>query len=226
MVELALILPLFLSLLFGIIILGIGVFYQQQVTNAAREAARFASVNSATAICPTVPRLDPKGTDSVSGRQGATAAFEPLSYTRCDAPAAGWPNMVGRARSLIFGFSPASLRVAACWSGYVTSTPAPGYYDVAPPDTDTNVSGQSWAQCQIGGHDPTTDPSQIACDSSLVGSTVDTASAISERQGVTVGNRVTAVACYVWTPPLAGFLLIPQQVTLRGVITEPIQRQQ
>ena len=32
MVELALILPLFLSVLFGIVILGIGVFYQQQVT--------------------------------------------------------------------------------------------------------------------------------------------------------------------------------------------------
>ena len=39
MVELALILPLFLSLLLGIVILGVGVFYQQQVTNAAREAA-------------------------------------------------------------------------------------------------------------------------------------------------------------------------------------------
>ena len=44
--------------------------------------------------------------------------------------------------------------------------------------------------------------------------------------GVIIGNRVTAYACYNWTPPLAGFLLVPQQVTLRGVITEPIQRQQ
>jgi len=226
MVELALILPLFLSVLFGIVILGMGVFYQQQVTNAAREAARYASVNSATSVCPTVSRLDSKGNYSVSGRIGATAAYQPLSYTRCDAPDASWPSMVARARSLIFGLSPGSLRVAACWSGYVTNSPTPGYYDVAPPNTDANVTGQQWAQCTIGGHDPTTDPSQIACDSGLVGSTVDTSSDISERQGVTVGNRVTGFACYVWTPPLAGFLLIPQQVTLRGVITEPIQRQQ
>ena len=226
MVELALILPLFLSLLLGIVILGVGVFYQQQVTNAAREAARYASVNSGTSICPTVSRLDPKGTDGLSGRAGATGAYQPLSYTRCDAPDASWPSMVGRARSLIFGFNPNSLRVAACWSGYVTNAPSPGYYDAPPPDTDPNVAGQQWAPCTIGGQDPTLDPAQIACDSGLVGSTVDTSSDISERQGVTVGNRVTAFACYVWTPPLAGFLLIPQQVTLRGVITEPIQRQQ
>lgn len=222
MVELALILPLFLSVLMGIVILGIGVFYQQQVTNAAREAARYAAVNSATSICPTVSRLDPKGTDPLSGRTGATGAYQPLSYSRCDDPTAGWPSMVGRARSLIFGFSPGALRVAACWSGYVTSAS----YDAAPPNTDPNVTGQQWAQCTIGGHDPTVEQSQIACDSALVGSTVDTASDISEQQGRTVGNRVTALACYVWTPPLAGFLLIPQQVTLRGVITEAIQRQQ
>ena len=37
---------------------------------------------------------------------------------------------------------------------------------------------------------------------------------------------MTAYACTVWRPPLAGFLLIPSEVTLRAVITEPIQRQQ
>ena len=226
MVELVLVLPLFLSVLLGIVILGIGVFYQQQVTNAAREAARFAAVNSATSICPTVSRLDPKGTDPLTGRTGATGAYQPLSYTRCDAPSAGWPSMVGRARSLMFGLDPSALGVAACWSGYVTNAPAPGSYDVAPPNTDPSVTGQQWAGCTVGGYDPTADPSQIACDSALVGSTVDTASDISEQQGRTVGNRVTAFACYVWTPPLAGFLLIPQQVTLRGVITQAIQRQQ
>jgi hypothetical protein len=29
-----------------------------------------------------------------------------------------------------------------------------------------------------------------------------------------------------WSPPMAGFLLIPDTVTLRAVISEPIQRQQ
>jgi hypothetical protein len=37
---------------------------------------------------------------------------------------------------------------------------------------------------------------------------------------------VTAYACYVWQPPMAGFLLLPNQVTLRAVVTEAIQRQQ
>jgi hypothetical protein len=56
--------------------------------------------------------------------------------------------------------------------------------------------------------------------------TGDTASNISEGQGRFPANRVTAYACYVWTPPMAGFLLIPQTVTFRAVISEPIQRQQ
>jgi Flp pilus assembly protein TadG len=59
MVELALILPLFIMLLVGVIVLGVGVFYQQQLTNAAREAARYASIHSATAQCPTVSKLPP-----------------------------------------------------------------------------------------------------------------------------------------------------------------------
>ena len=40
LVETALVLPLFLMVVLGIIVMGIGLFYQQQVTNAAREAAR------------------------------------------------------------------------------------------------------------------------------------------------------------------------------------------
>jgi hypothetical protein len=30
----------------------------------------------------------------------------------------------------------------------------------------------------------------------------------------------------VWRPPMAGFLLIPTQVTIRGIVTEDVQRQQ
>ena len=39
MVELALVMPLFIMVVVGIIVLGIGVFYNQQLSNAAREAA-------------------------------------------------------------------------------------------------------------------------------------------------------------------------------------------
>jgi len=66
--------------------------------------------------------------------------------------------------------------------------------------------------------------SAIACAAGL--GTVDTASDMSEGQGRIVANRVTVYACYEWSPPGAGFLLIPQTVTLRAVISEPIQRQQ
>jgi hypothetical protein len=54
----------------------------------------------------------------------------------------------------------------------------------------------------------------------------DTASSASEGQGRIVANQVTVYACTIWNPPMAGFLLIPDQVTLRAVVTEPIERQQ
>ena len=47
-----LVLPVFLMLVLGVIVLGIGLFYQQQITNAAREAARYAAIHSATAELP------------------------------------------------------------------------------------------------------------------------------------------------------------------------------
>ena len=61
LVEFALVFPLFLLVLFSIIAFGLYVFYNQQLANAAREAARYAAVHSSTAQCPTVSRLDPAG---------------------------------------------------------------------------------------------------------------------------------------------------------------------
>jgi hypothetical protein len=72
--------------------------------------------------------------------------------------------------------------------------------------------------------DVTQDPSSVPCQSGLA--RTDTASSISEGQGRIVANRVTVYACYSWSPPGAGFLLIPETVTFRAVISEPIQRQQ
>ena len=230
MVELALVFPLFVMLLFGIIILGTGVFYQQQITNAAREAARFASVHSATALRPTVPWLDP--------------IIKPNTYVRWDRPEDSWPDMTAAARRQIFGLNSNDVKVAACWSGYqeidsTTGAPDPTKYDAPPPidapgyelvpgavppvywDPDT-----AWAPCSIGGVDPTVSPNSVGCTDGLAATTNDTASSRSEGPGVIVANSVTAYACYVWNPPLAGFLLIPETVTLRAVISEPIERQQ
>jgi hypothetical protein len=209
LVELALVLPLFLMILIGIIVLGIGVFYQQQVTNAAREAARYASIHSASSQCPTISTLPP-------------ALPTPSGYRyECDTPADGWPMMTAEGRSRIFGLPAANVRIAACWSGYVDD--ASGSHDAPPPNS---VAGNSshWAPCLIDYQDPAANPSAIGCTAGL--STTDTASEISEGQGRNVANQVTAYACYLWEPPLAGFLLIPETVTLRGVVSEPIQRQQ
>ena len=222
MVEFALVLPLFVMLLFGIVVLGIGIFYQQQLTNAAREAARYASVHSATAQQPTVSKLDPA--------DGALGAFKPLSYIEYDRPSESWPHMTAAARSLVFGLNPASVNVAACWSGYVDD--ATGVFDAPPDELEVDIAGTpmtyqtTWAPCMIDGVDPTTDPTAIACNSSLATTTVDEASNMSEGTGKPVANTVTAYACYQWSPPLAGFLLIPSTVTLRAVISEPIERQQ
>lgn len=228
MVELMLVLPLFLMTLVGVIVLGMGIFFQQQVTNAAREAARYAAIHSATSQRPTVGWLDPYSEDP-PGTSGTYAASTPDSYIRWDEPDEGWPDTTAFARNRLFALNPNAVQVALCWSGY-RNVSATGAFDAPPNGVTVDIGGTLitydtvWAQCTIDGHDPTTVPDAIGCSSSLA--TIDQASSMSEGPGVIVGNRVTAYACYVWTPPLAGFLLIPQNVTLRAVITEAIQRQQ
>lgn len=221
MVEFALIMPLFIMILTGIIVLGLIVFFNQQMTNAAREAARFASTGSASAQCPVNSHLRPPNVDPLTGHTGAWGP--PPSYVDCDP--APWPKMVAFARSKVFGVNPASVHISACWSGYRTST----QYDAPPPGTylinsQTTIVTSSWAQCTIDGRYPTGNTSAIRCQDGLP--TVDKASDMSEDPTRIVANRVTAYACMSWSPPMAGFLLIPQTVTLRAVISEPIQRQQ
>lgn len=211
LVEFALAFPLFMVVFMGIIVIGIGVFYQQQVTNAAREAARYAAIHSATAQCPTVSSLDPV-IDPTSGTG---------RYYRCDA--APWPEMSNAARSRVFGLPSSALNVTACWSGWVDD--ATTSID-APPDGTVAGQSSTWEPCLIDGQDPSVNPEAIGCSPSLYNATTDTASNLSEGQGRIVANQVTAYVCYAWAPPMAGFLLIPQTVILRGVITESIQRQQ
>ena len=59
MVELALVMPLFLMVMVGTIALGLGVFYQQQLDNTVREAARYAAIHSATHL-PVRDRGSPR----------------------------------------------------------------------------------------------------------------------------------------------------------------------
>lgn len=217
LVEFVLVFPLFLVVTFGIIVYGLGVFYQQQLTNAAREAARYASIHSATAQCPTTSTLPP-------------IQNVPPSYYACDPPPT-WPRLTAAGVGATWGVDPTALHIAACWSGYVVSGwSASGGYDAPPPGTYTIAGSQvtyttTFAPCSIGGVvDPQDNGSQIACGPSL--STSDTASDQSDRAGVPVANTVTVYACYRWQPPMAGFLFLPQAVNQMAVITEPIERQQ
>lgn len=214
LVELALVLPLFLMVLVGIIGFGIGVFYQQQLSNAAREGARFAAIHSASALCPTEGSLQP------------LLSRAPLTYpiTGCDTKAAGRPFLTPHTRAATFGLPRNEVRLAACWSGYRDDST--GAYD-APPRGTYDVIGtinSTFVQCQIDGVYPTQNASAIGCTDGLP--TTDQASALSESKDAIVANTVTAYTCYVWRPPMAGFLLIPPQVILRAVATEAIQRQQ
>lgn len=233
MVEMALTLPLFTMVIFGIITLGLGVFYQQQVTNAAREAARYAAIHSAThGDCPVNSTREPR------------EAIRPRTYYICDAPADRWPNMTQHARARVFGLDRNGLRITACWSGYWSKDSLGNWaaWDDSPVDplgnpnefrdcTLPNVHPDSGAVETV---DPrtltnvaTAAPTKLGCPDPLplTSEANDMASNYAAATGVTA-NQVTVYACYVWRPPLAGFLLIPSQVILRGVITEAMEYQQ
>jgi hypothetical protein len=223
LVEFALVFPIALLVILGIIVFGLFVFYQQQLTNVAREAARFAAINSSTAICPTVGWRDPQGSD------------RPQSYPypiRCDAVEnAGkpWPRMTDQGRAFAWGLNPASVMINACWSGYVpagTAIGSPPNYSAASgfpladnPAVDPTGTPNAFAQCTINRVDPVATPETLGCSSGMTTAADDPASSKP-------GNLVTVYACFPWSPPLAGVLMIPSTVTMRAVITETIQRQQ
>ena len=107
---------------------GIGVFYQQQLNNAAREAARFAAVSSAEAQCPVMSN-DPY------------LQTPPFSWFACDTPAAKWPRMTAAAKSVLWGINTADVHVSACWSSYHVPGD-PDRYDREPIEAGTpNVLG-------------------------------------------------------------------------------------
>jgi hypothetical protein len=237
LVEFALVFPMFMLLLFSVIVLGLYVFYNQQLANATGEAARYAAVHSTSALCPTVSRLD----SQLQLQWNNTVQ-------RCDAPENGWPKMTAAARSSIWGMNPSQVSVVACWSGFVDrgvppDSGAPPNYDALPTDPNNRFADctmrdpSSLTQPPV---DPRTDAGSLPCPATTIGSAYsnpakadgdDKASAIAAAVGV--GNSVTSYpttvtvySCFKWTPPMAGFVLIPSQITLRAVVTEVLQRQQ
>jgi hypothetical protein len=218
MVETALVLPLFLMVILGVIVLGIGLFYQQQIVNAAREAARYAAIHSATAECPTSSWL-PVNLGMVPDPSVLSA------NANCDPPTSRWPRMQARGRERAgFGFVESDLHFAACWTGYTDA--ANGAYD-APPFSGTSpspVPNVPPAPCTVGGIDPVSNTSALSCPPPATVAADDKASNLAVSS-LGTANQVTVYACYDWRPPLAGFLLIPDTVTLRATITEILQHQ-
>ena len=217
LVEFALVFPFFLLLLFTLISFGLYVFYNQQLTNAAREAARYAAVHSSTAQCPTVSRLDPP----------ADLQPDSTSYHRCDAPEGGWPRLTSAARSSIWGMTPAQVSLAACWSGYVDPS---NNFDALP------IAPNMFTDCTMNRVNPRTDPAALPCPAPVtIGSAVNPSKADGDDKASNLaaapGNAhypttVTVYTCFVWRPPMAGFVIIPNQITIRAVVTEALQRQQ
>ena len=221
LVEFALIFPIAMLVITGIIVFGLYIFYQQQLTNVAREAARFAAIHSSTALCPTASWRDPQA--------------PPTTYRiGCDAPnnandAYPWPKMTDHARSLAFGLNQSTVWINACWSGYApagTVISSPPNYSAASgfplsdqPPVDSFGNPNVFAPCTINRIDPVNDITALGCGSRMTTAADDPSSNVP-------GNQVTVYACFQWAPPLAGFLMIPTTVTMRAVITEVIQRQQ
>ena len=234
MVEFALVFPLFLLLLFAIVVYGLYIFYNQQVSNASREAARYAAVHSVTSQCPTVSQLDPILTLRPSDG----------SYNRCDAPENAWPNMTAAARSKVWGMAPTLVSITACWSGFVDAS---NNYDALA------TGGNTFTDCTMrpsGGApiDPQRDPNLLPCPAVTVGSGTtpasadgdDKASSLAVAAGSTGADThypttVTVYACFNWVPPLSGVgfrlpwggwsLGMPATVPIRAVTTEALQRQ-
>ena len=221
LLEFTLLLPLLVLLLVGIIVFGMDIFYQQQINNAAREAARYASTHSATSQCPTVSWLDP----------AAPADLLPAAhlefYSRCDAPETGWAGngsdaagLTKAAQNATIAMPRAQIKVSACWSGFWLvdgggSKVGGLTYDAQPPTLSPPES--AYFTCTVGGKDPRKASGTLACPEP---------SLVADDQGSNVpGNSVTVYACYVWTPPMAGFLLLPSQITFRAVATEIVHRQ-
>ena len=218
LVELALIAPLLIALIAGILTLGIGVFYQQQLTNAAREAARFAAVHSATSQCPTTSWREPNWSR-------VPPEIDRNNYFACDPPDLRWPEMTAHARSHTFGMDRSGVHFAACWSGYWEGDPVaePNKYDAAPAMIDGTPN--QFEECTIGGIDPRVASSSLPCPPPATSIADDMASNLAYSGDMGSANQVTVYGCYVWTPPFLGEV-IGASITMRAVITEALQHQQ
>ena len=69
-------------------------------------------------------------------------------------------------------------------------------------------------------------PTTVSGSTNLKADGDDKSSSLAFYNGTHFPTTITVFACYVWTPPMSGFLFVPSTITLRAVITEEMQRQQ
>jgi hypothetical protein len=227
MVETALVLPIFLVVVFGILIFGVAIFFQQEVATVAREAARYAAIHSASSDCPVNGWLLPD--------PGSVPAGAGTGCGTPDSPANGWPRMTAFGETYAFGMNPANLHITACWSSYHDQVT--GGYDAGPhyAGDPSGATANTWAQCTMnGGVNPLTDVDALPCPATtsspsapgaLDGDDQGSNLAVSDQQLAVSANRVALYACYNWVPPLAGFLGIPNTFVFRAVISEAMHHQ-
>ena len=199
--EFALIFPIFLAILLAVLVFGIMVFYQQQLSNAARQAARYAAVSSAEAQCPTTSNK-------------VFLSSPPFSYFACDTPAASWPRMTAAGKDAIWAYPRSAVSMSACWSSYHLPGD-PSAYDRPP--TEPNGTPNELGLCTYGRVE--NDPSSLACPPAPTSGADDTGTN-------NPGNLVTVYACYKWRTPMAGMLFVPNEVVFKAVVTEMIHHQQ
>jgi hypothetical protein len=208
--EFALVFPIAVLVIVGVVVIGLYVFYQQQLTNVAREAARYAAIHSSTAACPTSSWREPQAPLTSYGGGLCDGVINP-------ADPYPWPRMTDHARSYAWGLDPTTIQINACWSGYIPD--GTSGYQADFPAVDASGTPNTFVPCTIGGIDPIADAASLGCRSRMTTYEDDPASDVP-------GNQVTAYACFPWAPPLAGFLMSPSEITMRAVVTEVIHRQQ
>jgi hypothetical protein len=134
LVEFALVLPLFLLLVLGVVDFGRGIFIYAGMSNGAREGARYAIVHGSLAqsidgSCGSGPGTASTTSDSLGGlvieATGAAAAAWAPPPGGCPAPITVSP----------VGLDPTRYRASVCW-GDACTVPA----DCSGPGTNTSPS--------------------------------------------------------------------------------------
>ena len=220
--------------LVGIIVLGIGVFYQQQITNAAARGGslriRCTAQPRVARPFPTSPRIrscfpsrtaialrPPGGQVAPHDRPRSEHGLRHARGPACRSPRAGL-DIGRRTRAALGGArpDPDRCRPPARHNEFRECT-VPAFdgararaehsYRSMCINPRTGVGSPPNPTRAFGSTAPSRFPRTSATD--------DMASDYA-ASNASQANQVTALTCYAWRPPLAGFLLIPSTVNLTG----------